>query len=130
MPSICAPMPMRPSFSVSIAILYPSPTFPTTFSAGTSRSSNASASVEDARIPSLSSFLPFEKPFHCDSTRNAVMPLYPLLLSAFAKTRNSSASRPFVIQSFSPFRIQRSPFGVAVVARANASEPEPASESA
>ncbi len=35
-----------------------------------------------------------------------------------------------MIQSFSPFRTQRSPFGAAVVASAKASEPEPASESA
>ena len=34
------------------------------------------------------------------------------------------------MQSLPPFRSQRSPFGVAVVARANASEPEPASDSA
>ena len=60
-------------------------------------------------------FLSPSKPFHPDSTRKAVIPLYPFEKSAFAKTRKSSASRPFVIQSFPPFRTQRSPFFSAVV---------------
>ena len=130
MPTICAPIPIRPSLRVSIAILYPSPTFPTTFSSGTSTSSNDRASVEEARMPSLSSFFPFPNPFQPDSTRKAVIPRYPLDRSTFAKMRKISASSPFVIQSLDPFRTQRSPFLAAVVARANASDPEPASESA
>ncbi len=113
-----------------MAILYPSPTFPTTFSSGTSTSSNDRASVEEARMPSLSSFFPFPNPFQPDSTRKAVIPRYPFDRSTFAKMRKISASSPFVIQSLDPFRTQRSPFLAAVVARANASDPEPASESA
>ena len=74
MPTICAPIPIRPSLRVSIAILYPSPTFPTTFSSGTSTSSNDRASVEEARMPSLSSFFPLPNPFQSDSTRKAVIP--------------------------------------------------------
>ena len=35
MPTICAPIAMRPSFRVSMAILYPFPTSPSTFSVGT-----------------------------------------------------------------------------------------------
>jgi len=47
---------MRPSLSVSIAILYPLPTSPSTFSFGTRQSSRISSQVDEARIPSLSSF--------------------------------------------------------------------------
>jgi hypothetical protein len=57
-PSICAPIPMRPSFSVSIAILYPLPTSPSTCAAATTHSSRISSHVLDARMPSLSSLRP------------------------------------------------------------------------
>jgi hypothetical protein len=40
------------------------------------------------------------------------------------------ASAPLVIQSFCPFSIQRSPRFSALVAKPNASDPEPDSESA
>ena len=60
----------------------------------------------------------------------AVMPRYPADGSAFANTTNTPASAPFVIQSFWPFSIQRSPRFSAFAARPNASDPEPDSESA
>src|SRR5205809_3942418 len=42
---IWAPIPMRPVFNVSIATLYPTPTSPTTFAAGTSQPSRISSHV-------------------------------------------------------------------------------------
>jgi len=74
-PTICAPIPIRPSFSVSIETLYPLPTSPSTFSAGTSHPSRISSVVLEARMPSLFSFLPTAKPLKSRSTMNAVMPL-------------------------------------------------------
>ena len=68
-------MPMRPSFSVSMAILYPLPTSPTTRSLGILQLSSSSSQVLDALMPSLLSRLPTEKPGSVFSTRKAVMPL-------------------------------------------------------
>ena len=68
-------MPMRPSLSVSIAILYPWPTGPSTLAAGTSQWSRISSVVLEARMPSLSSFFPTANPGKSRSTMNAVIPL-------------------------------------------------------
>src|SRR5205809_7384391 len=72
---IWAPIPMRPVFNVSIATLYPTPTSPTTFAAGTSQPSRISSHVVEARMPSLSSFLPTLNPRKPRSTAKAVIPL-------------------------------------------------------
>ena len=74
-PIIWAPIPMRPVLSVSIATLYPLPTSPTTFVSGSSQPSRISSHVLDARMPSLSSFLPTESPRQPRSITNAVIPL-------------------------------------------------------
>ena len=66
---------MRPSFSVSMAILYPLPGSPSTCAAGTTQSLKISSQVLEARMPSLSSFLPSVNPGAPFSTRNAVIPL-------------------------------------------------------
>ena len=58
-----------------MAILYPLPTSPTTFSFGTWQSSRISSQVEEARMPGLSSFLPTRNPGKSRSMRKAVMPL-------------------------------------------------------
>ena len=58
-----------------MAILYPLPTSPRTFSRGTRQPSRISSQVDEARMPSLSSFLPTWKPGKARSTRKAVMPL-------------------------------------------------------
>ena len=49
--------------------------------------------VEDARIPSLSSFFPKDNPGASLGTMNALMPLCFLLLSVVAKTTKQSAER-------------------------------------
>ena len=81
-------------------------------------------------MPSLSSFLPIAKPGNWRSTRKLVMPLYPFAGSTVAITMKSSASAAFVIQSLRPVSSKWSPLSVARQASANASEPEPASDSA
>src|SRR5947208_13089539 len=48
-----------------------------TFARGTRQSSSSSSHVLLARMPSLSSFLPTEKPGNPRSTRNALIPRYP-----------------------------------------------------
>ena len=123
-------MAMRPSFSVSIAMRYPLPISPRTFSAGTWQSSKSNSQVEDARIPSLSSFLPTLKPGESRSTKKAVMPRCPALGSALAKTRNKPDSLALVIHSLRPLMTNASPFRSALVCMAKASLPDPASESA
>src|SRR6185312_13884466 len=129
-PILCAPMPMRPSFSVSIAILYPCPTGPRTFAAGTTHPSRMSSVVLEARMPNLSSFLPTENPAKPRSTMNAVMPRYPAEGSTVANTMNISASAPFVIHNLRPVSTQSSPRRSARVANPNASDPEPGSDNA
>ena len=89
-----------------------------------------SSVVLDARMPSLFSFLPTEKPGNSRSTTNAVMPLYPFETSTLAKTMNAPASAPFVIQNFRPVSSQPSPVHSARVASANASLPLPGSDRA
>ena len=108
-------MPMRPSLSVSMAILYPLPTSPRTFSFGTRQSSRINSQVEDARIPSLSSFLPTVNPEKFFSMRNAVIPLYPFDASTVANKMNSPASFAFVIQSLRPLRTKSLPLSSALV---------------
>ena len=75
MPSIWAPMPILPMLRVSMATLYPLPTSPSKFAPGTRQFSNSTSVVLDARIPSLSSFLPTLSPSNSRSTMNAVIPL-------------------------------------------------------
>ena len=48
----------------------------------------------------------------------------------FANTTNTSASPPFVIHAFDPFSVQPPSVFSARVAKPNASDPEPGSESA
>ena len=81
-------------------------------------------------MPSLSSFFPTVNPAKPRSTSSAVMPLYPAAGSSVANTMNTSASLPFVIQSLRPFRTNPSASAMARVASANASLPDPASDSA
>jgi hypothetical protein len=58
------------------ATLYPWPSPPMTFSAGTMTSSNAREHVEEARMPSFCSFFAIVMPMSF-STIKHVMPLYP-----------------------------------------------------
>src|SRR3990172_9338899 len=119
---------MRPPFRVSIATLYPLPTSPSTLAPGTEHPSRINSVVLEARIPSLSSFLPTLNPDVLRSITNAVMPLYPCFGSTLANTRKMSASAPLVIHSLRPVRTQSPSCFVARVVSPNASDPEPGSD--
>ena len=99
-----------------------------TFSRGTRQLSRISSQVEEARRPSLSSFLPTWKPGNSRSIRNAVTPLYPASGLALAKSRKKPASAALVIHSLRPLSRKWSPWSSARVAMAKASEPDPASD--
>ena len=81
----------------------PRPTWPSTFSSGTSQSSNTNSQVLEPRIPSLSSFWAVEKPGKPFSIRKAVMPRGPAAGSVLAYTTSTSASGPLVIHILVPF---------------------------
>lgn len=75
-----------------MAILNPNPGCPRMFSEGISQSSKMRLQVEDPLIPSLSSFLPSERPFTGLGTKKAEMPLCFKDLSVVAKTTVASDS--------------------------------------
>ena len=70
------------------------------------------------------------KPFASRGTMKAEIPFEPFVLSVTAKTVKTSAMRAFVMKCFVPFKIQRSPRRVALVAIEAASDPAPGSVSA
>lgn len=53
------------------------------------------------------------------------MPLWPRDLSTVANTTADSASMPDVTHDFEPFKIQKSPSSLAVVAKELTSDPAP-----
>ena len=128
-PSACAAMPIRPPSSVVIATLKPSPRLPSRFPFGTRQLSMMRLPVDEARMPSLSSFLPRENPGASVGTKKADRPLCFLSLSVVAMTTAACASCAFVIQALVPLSTHSSPSSVAVVFAAAASEPFPGSDS-
>ena len=113
-----------------MAILKPSPSRPSIFSAGTSQSVKINSAVCDPLMPILSSIRPTEKPGKSFSTIKPLMPRVPCSGAVSAKTEVTRAIPPLVIKRFEPLRIYLSPLRTAVVRIAAASEPEPASVSA
>src|SRR5262249_11300449 len=87
-----------------------------------------SATVGDARIPILRSFLPTTKPGNPGSTRKAVTPRGPLPASTVANSVITPACEPLEHQSLVPLRTYLSPIRTAVVRREAASEPAPGPE--
>ena len=75
-----------------LAILNPSPFFPSKFPFGMRQSSKIRLHVELARIPNLSSFFPNDKPSLGFLTINALIPLCFNDLSVVAKTTAAFAS--------------------------------------
>ena len=69
-----------------MAILKPSPSAPTRFSAGTWTFEKKSSPVEPAQIPSLLGIRRASTPSQARSTTNAEMPLWPAEGSLLAKT--------------------------------------------
>jgi len=83
-PTACAPIPIRPPFSVDSAILNPCPNFPNKFSLGILQFSNTSSIVVEERMPIFASFLPKLKPGNPFSTINTLIPRLPWDLSVMA----------------------------------------------
>lgn len=65
---------LHPHPTLTMAILKPIPGCPRRFALGIRQSSNIRLAVEEARIPSLSSFFPSDSPGVGMGTRNALMP--------------------------------------------------------
>mmetsp|Transcript_15033 Transcript_15033/g.33619 ORF Transcript_15033/g.33619 Transcript_15033/m.33619 type:complete len:253 (+) Transcript_15033:752-1510(+) len=128
MPSACPAMPIRPPSRVVMPTLKPSPGLPSIMSLGRRTSSMIRLPVEEARIPSLSSFLPTENPGLSVGTMKADSPLCFIDLSVVAMTMAACASCAFVIHALVPFSTHSSPSSRAVVLAAAASEPLPGSE--
>mmetsp|Transcript_17854 Transcript_17854/g.54891 ORF Transcript_17854/g.54891 Transcript_17854/m.54891 type:complete len:405 (+) Transcript_17854:129-1343(+) len=118
-----------------MAILKPAPSWPSTFSAGTTTSSKKSGRVSEQRWPMLMSLSPTVMPGESASTMKPVI-FRPTLASASVTARTKYqppspdvlATPPFVIHIFDPFRTQASPCLAAFVWIAATSEPAPASD--
>ena len=80
-------------------------------------------------MPSLSSFLPSEKPGASVGTRKAERPLCFIALSVVAITMAACASCALVIHALVPLITHSLPSSTAVVLAAAASEPLPGSDS-
>ena len=78
MPSACAPTPGRETSNVFMAVMKPVPSRPRQFATGTRQSWKISSRVAEARMPSLSSFLPKVKPGVPFSTMMQEAPRGPL----------------------------------------------------
>ena len=74
-PNACPATPILPPSKVCMAILNPCPSSPIRLDLGILTLSIMRFAVEDARMPSLSSFAPREKPGASVGTTNAEMPL-------------------------------------------------------
>ena len=89
---------VRVRSKVRMAILKPSPSSPSRFSAGTSTSSSARLAVTEARMPSLRSGGPGTTPGRSASTMKAVIPRSPRETSTVAKTTYRSAMPALVMK--------------------------------
>src|SRR6266850_4311443 len=101
----------------------PPPSLPSRFSTGTSQFSKNTSAMGDVRRPIFSSLREAFIPGEFFSTRNALIPSGPRVLSTVANTTSRSATGPLVTKILLPLRMYLDPFLMAVVARLNASEP-------
>ena len=81
-------------------------------------------------MPSLSSFLPIEKPGVSFSTTKEAWPRWPSVGSTVATTTVTSAMPPLEMKTFVPLSTHSSPSRLAVVRSEATSEPAPASVTA
>ena len=116
-------MPMRPASSTCSVLMNPSPSSPTSASAGTRQSWKITSLVSLARMPSLFSFLPADRPGVPRSTTNAEMPCRPCARSVTAITTSVPPIVPCVMNCLLPLMTQSSPSRRAVVRIAAASLP-------
>src|SRR2546429_9778473 len=101
----------------------PPPSLPSRFSAGTSQFPKNTSAIGDVRTPIFSSFRATFIPGESFSTRKAVIPSGPRVLSTVAKTTSRSATGPLVTKTLLPLRTYVESLLTAVVARLNASDP-------
>src|SRR6266487_1078222 len=101
----------------------PPPSLPSRFSFGTSQFSKNTSAIGDVRRPIFSSLRATFIPVESFSTRNAVIPSGPRVLSTVANTTSRSATGPLVTKILLPLTMYLDPFLMAVVARLNVSEP-------
>lgn len=87
----CPATPIRPESRVVMAILNPMPSSPRRLSFGTLQPSMMMFAVDDARIPSLSSFLPREIPGESIGTTNALIPLINITNRRSTALRSSTS---------------------------------------
>ncbi len=87
------------------------------------QSSSTTSAVCEARIPSLDSFLPWERPGVSLGTTNEAWPRVPSAGSTVATTTWTSAMPPLVMKTLVPSRTHSSPSRLAVVFRLLTSEP-------
>ena len=113
-----------------MALLKPSPSEPSRFSAGIRQPVNVSSPVVEPEMPIFGSSRATANPGASFSTTNAEMPGWPADGSVFAKTVYRCATPAFVMKRFEPSRTYSSPSRRAVVRMAAESEPDPASVSA
>jgi hypothetical protein len=86
--------------------------------------------VCEARIPILSSFLPWRSPGVSFGTTNDAWPRWPSAGSTVATTTVTSAMPPLVMKTLVPLRTHSSPSSFAVVRSDFTSDPAPASVTA
>src|SRR6266481_917162 len=101
----------------------PPPSLPSRFSSGTSQFSKNTSAIGDVRRPIFSSLRATFIPGEFFSTRKALIPFGPRVLSTVANTTSRSAMGPLVTKILLPLRTYLEFFLVAVVDRLNASEP-------
>ena len=106
-----------------MAILNPSPSSPSMFSAGTVQLLKIRSVVSEARSPILSSSLPTVNPGVPFSTKNALIPWWRFASSVMAVTITRPAFRPDVVKRFVPLIIYSFSFRTAVVDCLTGSDP-------
>ena len=115
-PLLC---PLRARSSLRSSLSSP----PSRFSIGTRQSSSTISAVCEARIPSLSSFLPMRKPGVSLGTTNDACPRWPRSGSTVATTTVTSAMPPLEMKTLVPSSTHSSPSRLAVVRSDLTSEP-------
>ena len=123
-------MAMRPSLSVSIAILYPLPHFTQHVPARARSSCPISVRRWRARSPSLSSFLPYLKSRKLAFNQKRRDPFVTRFRIGVGEQQKEARFGGVGDPELAPSRQKISPHRSARVPKANASDPDPASDSA
>ena len=88
----------------------PPPSLPSRFSSGTSQFSKNTSAIGDVRTPIFSSLRATFIPGESFSTRNALSPSGPRVLSTVANTTSTSATGPLVTKILLPLRMYAGSF--------------------